>query len=69
VLVLVAVWASDTALVAVLEMFSMGVCASVGGDVVMSVRELGHVMGAVVAGLGVGVGCSSSGGSVCRVVH
>jgi hypothetical protein len=63
--VLVAVWASDTALVSILEVLATGVCTTVGSDMVTSAGELGRATGAVIAGLG----SLSSGGSVCRVAH
>jgi lipid-binding SYLF domain-containing protein len=62
---LVAVWASDTALVSLLEVLATGVCTTVGGDVVTSAGELGRATGAVIAGLG----SSLSGGSICRAAH
>jgi hypothetical protein len=61
----VAVWASDMALVSILEVLATGVCTTVGGDVVTSAGELGQAMGIVIVGLG----SSSSGGSICRVAH
>jgi hypothetical protein len=63
--VAVAVWASDMALVSILEVLAMGMCATVGSDVVTSAGGLGRATGAVIAGLG----SSSSGGSVCRAAH
>jgi hypothetical protein len=56
----VAVWASDMALVSILEMLATGVCTTVGSDVVTLAGELGHATGAVIAGLG----SSSSGGTL-----
>jgi hypothetical protein len=63
--VAVAVWASDMALVSILEVLATGMCATVGSDVVTSAGGLGRATGAVIAGLG----SLSSGGSVCRAAH
>jgi hypothetical protein len=63
--VLVAVWASDMALVSILEVLATGVCTTVGSDVVTLAGELGHATGAVIAGLG----SLSSGSSVFRAAH
>jgi hypothetical protein len=43
----------------------MGMCTTVGSDVVTSAGGLGHATGAVIAGLG----SLSSGSSICRAAH